>query len=352
MDQITFNAIKVLLPAIIAFIVGITLTPVFSHYMYSKKLWRKYSRHESTDKTFNNTVTKNNEINTPRVGGILIWISVFCTVALIFLLFIFFPNPITSKLEFLSRNQTFIPLATLLIGSILGLIDDVLQIFPPTFMKGDPIIFRYVKVVTIGLLALIVGFWLYSKLGMTSIHIPFNGTFHLGILFLPFFIIITLGVFSTSVIDGIDGLSGGLLASIFASYALIALSQNKIDLAALCAVISGATLAFLWFNIPPARFYMGETGMMGLTLTLSTVAFLTDTVLLLPVIIFPLFMTSLSDIIQMLSKRYRCGKRVFIVAPLHHHFEALGWSREKITMRYWIIGIMTASVGTIIAVLS
>ncbi|MBP6911649.1 MAG: hypothetical protein KBB88_00385 [Candidatus Pacebacteria bacterium] len=352
MDLITFNAIKVLLPAIIAFIVGISLTPLLSHYMYKLKLWRRYSRCESTDSTFKNSITNNNEVRTPRVGGLLVWISVFSTVALIFLLYILFPTPITAKLEFISRNQTFIPMATLLIGSLLGLIDDLLQIYPPTFMKGDPIVFRYVKIVTIILLATVVGFWLYNKLGMTSIHIPFDGTVYIGVFFLPFFIVVTLGVFSTSVIDGIDGLSGGLLASIFASYAIIALSQNKIDLAALCAVISGSTLAFLWFNIPPARFYMGETGMMGLTLTLSTVAFLTDTVLLLPIIIFPLFITSLSNIIQLLSKKCRCGKRVFIVAPFHHHLEALGWSKEKITMRYWIIGIMTASIGTIIAIVS
>ena len=227
-----------------------------------------------------------------------------------------------------------------------------MQIFPPAILRGDPIGFRWVKAITIVVLATIVGWWLYTKLGINSIHIPFDGILFIGPAFIAFFVLITLGVFSTSVIDGVDGLSGGILAAIFGAYAIIALWQDKIDLAAFCAVVSGATLAFLWFNITPARFYMGETGMMGLTLTLSTVAFLTDTVLLLPVIAFPLFVTSLSDIIQMTSKKLRKGKRVFVVAPLHHHFEAIGWSRARITMRYWVIGVVTAGLGTILAIIS
>ena len=128
--------------------------------------------------------------------------------------------------------------------------------------------------------------------------------------------------------------------------------NNQIDLAAFCAVITGGTLAFLWFNIPPARFYMGETGMIGLTVTLCVVAFLTDTVLLLPIIAFPLFITSLSSIIQMASRRLRNGKKVFLFAPLHHHFEALGWSKSKVTMRYWIVSIMTAIIGVVISLVA
>ena len=303
MDTVSLDAVKVLLPATISFLVGIFMTPTLTRFMYRHKLWRCYSRKEGTDETFHKHVDTEKELHTPRVGGVIIWMSVYLTVGLIFVLFVLFPNDVTSKLEFLSRSQTFIPLATLLIGSLLGLVEDLLQIFPPRVLRGDPISMRYVKIAAITLLALVVGWWLYTKLGMVSIHVPFDGTFYLGLLFIPFFIVISLAVFSSSVIDGVDGLSGGVLASIFASYAIIALWQNKIDLAALCAVVSGSTLAFLWFNIPPARFYMGETGMMGLTLTLATVAFLTDTVLLLPMIAFPLFITALSDVLQMLADR-------------------------------------------------
>mgnify|MGYP003402289178 FL=1 len=216
----------------------------------------------------------------------------------------------------------------------------------------DPIMLRYIKIGIIILLGLIIGWWFFAKLGISELYIPWFGFVQLGYLFIPFFILIMLGTWSTSVIDGVDGLSGGVLASIFGAYTLIAFFNNQIDLASFCAVLTGGTLAFLWFNVPPARFYMGETGMIGLTVTLSVIAFLTNTVLLLPIIAFPLFITSLSSIIQMASRRLRNGKKVFLFAPLHHHFEALGWSKYKITMRYWIVGVITAVMGVIFALVS
>jgi len=152
-------------------------------------------------------------------------------------------------------------------------------------------------------------------------------------LFIPLFVIILLAVFSTSVIDGIDGLAGGVLAIIFGAYATIAFGKDMIDIAALSGVISGAILAFLWFNIPPARFYMGETGILGLMVVLTVIAFLTDTVLLLPIIAFPLVATTASVLIQITSYRFFGKRRVFKIAPLHHHFRALGWPREKVVMR-------------------
>jgi phospho-N-acetylmuramoyl-pentapeptide-transferase len=194
--------------------------------------------------------------------------------------------------------------------------------------------------------------WFFYKLGMTSINIPFNGELYLGFLIVPFFVLVSLATFSGGVIDGIDGLSGGVLASIFTAYSVIAFSNNQIDLAAFSGVITGGILAFLWFNVPPARFYMGETGMMGLTITIATLAFLTDTVLILPVIALPLVLTSSSVILQTLSRKYRGGKKMFIVAPLHHHFEAAGWPSYKVTMRFLIISIMFAILGIILAVIS
>ncbi len=164
-----------------------------------------------------------------------------------------------------------------------------------------------------------------------------------------------LSVYASSVIDGIDGLSGGVFLFIFAAYTGIAYFQNQFDIAALSAAIVGGILAFLWFNIPPARFYMGETGVMALTMCLTVIAFMTDTlgegegVSLLPIIAFLLVITVLSDIIQVLSKKIR-KKKVFLIAPIHHHFEALGWPPYKVTMRYWILGFMFAIIGLLIAV--
>lgn len=352
MELAYLNAIKIFLPSAIAFLVGIAITPTCSRLFYRYKLWRKVGRGESTNDDFRAVVAQDAlETSTPRVGGIIIWASVLLTIGLIYALFILFPNAVTDKLEFISRSQTYIPIATLFIGSFIGLLDDLVQIHTPLRLRNDPVFMRYLKLALIAVLSLGIAWWCNTKLGMDSIHIPFDGELALGALFIPFFVLISLGVFSTSVVDGIDGLAGGLLGAIFAAFAFIAYAHTMIDLAAFCGVVAGATLAFLWFNIPPARFYMGETGMMGLTLTIATISFLTDTVLLLPIIAFPLFLTSLSVILQFLSKKLR-GKRLFRLAPLHHHFEAKGWPREKITMRFWIIGIMGAIIGTLISLVS
>ena len=203
-------------------------------------------------------------------------------------------------------------------------------------------------VASVILIGFAISLWFYFKLEATTIHIPFWGEFDLGLWFIPFFITVMLGTFSTSVIDGMDGLAGGIMATIFTAYGVIAYFNNQIDLAAFCAVLGGAILAFLWFNIPPARFYMGETGILSLTVTLSVVAFLTDSVLFLPIIAVPLVATTLSNIIQITGYKYFNKHRVFKIAPLHHHFEALGWSREKIVMRYWVIAVVCAIIGTIL----
>jgi len=252
----------------------------------------------------------------------------------------------------LSRNQTFIPIFTLLIGSLLGLWDDFIQIYGTGKFAHDDKSWRKWKIFIIASLSLLIGIWFFYKLGMDSLHVPFMGDIHLGILIIPFFIIVALATFSGGVIDGIDGLSGGVLASIFAAYSAIAFASNQMDLAAFSAVVTGAILAFLWFNIPPARFYMGETGIMGLTITLATLAFLTDSVFIFPIVALPLVITSLSVILQLISKKFRGGKRIFRLAPLHHHFEAIGWPSYKVTMRYWVVSVMFAIIGIILAIIS
>jgi len=347
------NALKIFLPAAICFVVGIMLTPILTHYFYKYKMWRKVARSNNvsndTFKVINDSAI---ELSTPRTGGIIVWLSVIITISILSLINIILNNDITDKFYFISRNQTLLPLFTLIVASLIGLMDDFLQIFGTGKWTTDPIRLRYIKISIIVFLGLIIGWWFFAKLGISEIYIPWYGFLEIGYLFIPLFILVMLGVWSSSVIDGIDGLSGGVLASIFASYTLIAFFNNQIDLAAFCAVVTGGILAFLWFNIPPARFYMGETGMIGLTVTLAIIAFLTDTVLLLPIIAFPLFITSLSAVIQMISRKFRNGKRVFIAAPLHHHLEALGWPKYKVTMRFWIVGVITAIMGVIISLVS
>lgn len=349
------DVIKVVFPAVLAFFVGMVITPFFTDFFYKYKLWKKSARVDAGDITnehFSKIHNTSSELSTPRVGGVIIWVSTILTVLIIYVLSVLVPSDLTEKLNFLSRSQTLVPLAGLILGGLIGLSDDLLQIFGKGQYARDPLIYRKVKVLSIGTIGILVGLWFYHKLSVSSIHIPFNGEFDLGYFFVPFFILVMLGVFSASVIDGMDGLSGGVLGNIFTGYAIIAFANNQIDIATLCAVIGGGILAFLWFNIPPARFYMGETGMLALTVALSIIVFLTNSVLVLLIIGLPLVVTSLSVVIQIVGYKYFGGKRVFKVAPLHHHFEAIGWSREKIVMRYWVISVVCAISGVIVALVS
>ncbi len=349
----TLSAIKVLLPAFIAFVFGILITPLLTHYMYKYKMWKRKSRSkenlDAMSSAFKKIHNEDGEMSTPRVGGVIVWLSVIAVIAIIAAISYFFPTTTSLKLNFLSRNQTLLPVAALLFASIIGLIDDLLQIYGKAHDNSDGIS-RTLRILIILFIGAVGAVWFYTKLDILAIHIPFFGDIDLGMLFIPFFMAVTLGVCTGSVIDGIDGLAAGVMASAFGAYALIAFEQQQYDIAAFCATIIGGILAFLWFNIPPARYYLSETGMLGLTVTLSIVAFMTEQVVVLPLIAFPLVITSASSAIQMFSKKY-FHKKVFRIAPLHHHFEALGWPSYKVTMRYWVLSVICAMMGTIIAIL-
>lgn len=353
------DIVKVFLPSVLAFIVGILFTPFLTNILYRKQMWKKQSVQKTIDgreATISASLHRDEEKKTPRMGGIVVWFSVFCTAILFWLLARVFGLDSFVKLDFLSRNQTWIPLFTLVFGGFVGWIDDYLGTQggagKGSYVGGGLSLKK--RLLLVGGLALLCALWFYFKLDVTSVGIPFYGDLNIGLFFIPLFILVVIGIYSGSVIDGIDGLSGGILASCFAAYTGIAFYQNQINLAAFCAVIVGGILAFLWFNIPPARFYMSETGMMGLTITLGVVAFMTDSlglghgVIVLPIIAFPLVVTTLSNIIQLTSKKFRNGKKVFLVAPIHNHFQALGWPATKVVMRFWIIGLVTAILGMVV----
>lgn len=355
---ITADIIKVFVPATAAFAAGILGAPLLTHYLYKYKVWKKTAGKTALDGTAAveferiRSMHGDTEVKTPRMGGILIWASVALVTLVLWSLARLAPSALTGKLDFLSRSQTWIPFGTLVVGGLMGFLNDLLDIQP----GGEKGISLKVRLLFVAVVAGLVGWWFYAKLGMTAIGIPGDGMLALGSLIVPLYVLVSLGIYAGGVIDGIDGLSGGVFASIFMAYAGIAYFQNQINLAALCGTIVGAILAFLWFNIPPARFWMTETGTMGLTMTLAAVAFLTDTlgggygVLALPVIAFPLVITVLSNVIQVASKKFR-GKKVFRIAPLHHHFEAIGWPSYKVTMRYWVISVMFAIVGMTVALI-
>ena len=347
------SVLKVFIPSTIAFFLGIAITPFLTHYLYKYKLWKKEPRRLALGgggTPLFNKLHREREVGVPRMGGTVIWVSAALTIFGFWILLQFFPSPTSEKLNFLSRNQTWLPLFTLLSASVVGLIDDFLVVFKKGGYIAGGLSLR-TRIFIVLLIGAIGGWWFFVKLGVSAVAVPFVGEISIGILFVPFFMLVMLALFSGGIIDGIDGLAGGVMATIFAAYAGIAFFQNQIDLAVFCAVVVGGLLAFLWFNIPPARFYMSETGILGLTTTLTVVAFLTNAVVVLPIIAFPLFAAPASNIIQLFSKRL-WGRKVFLIAPIHHHFEALGWPPYKVTMRFWILSAVFAVLGMSIALIS
>jgi len=347
--------INVLVPALLSFVIGIAITPLVTHFLFKYKVWKKQGGkkaiggHEAIEF---NRLKGEGETKTPRMGGIIIWASTLITLSGLFAIAILFPNSVFSNLDFLSRSQTLIPAGALLIGAIIGFLNDFYDV-----THGGQGLRLSIRLGLITILAGTLGWWFYTKLGVTGISIPFSDNLELGLLIIPFFVFLTLALYASGVIDGIDGLSGGVFASIFAAYTGIAIIQSQYDLAAFCATVVGGIMAFLWFNIPPARFWMTETGSMALTLSLATVVFMTDSlgdgngISLLFIVGLPLIATVVSNVIQILYRK-NTGKKFFRIAPLHHHFEAIGWPSYKVTMRYWIISIFCAAAGVIIATLA
>jgi len=345
--------VQILIPATISFLIGIAITPIVTHYLYKYKTWKKHPGKLALDGSVAeqfNLMHREHEVRAPRMGGIVIWASVLLTTVGVALLPHIIESPIFSKLNFLSRSETWLPLAALLVGATCGFIDDLLIIRSEA---GDGLPLR-LRLIIVLALSTVAGLWFYVKLDVTSVSLPYFLPLEIGWLIVPLFVFVSLALYASGVIDGIDGLSGGVFASIFASYTIIAFMQDQIDIAAFCAAVVGGLLAFLWFNIPPARFYMSDTGTMALTLCLAVVAFMTDTigegigVTVLPVVGALLVATVASNVLQMVWKRL-FGKKLFRIAPLHHHFEALGWPGYKVAMRYWVLSIMFAFIGVITA---
>lgn len=350
--------IKVFMPTAVAFLIGMLITPLVTHHLYRLKVWKKKSGkgfgYGGGGTPIFDQLHKETDTNTPRMGGIVIWSSVFLTVFLIAVLAWLLPNSVFVNLDFFSREQTWLPLFALAVGAVVGFADDLLVVLGTGkhFAGGLPLSQR---LLVVGLTALFSGWWFYTKLEVSTVNFIFFGETELGIWLIPFFVFVATCVYMSSVIDGIDGLSGGVFMFVFAAYTGIAFFQNQLDIAAFCATVVGGILAFLWFNVPPARFYMTETGIMALTMSLTIVAFMTDSlgggegVSILPVVGFLLVLTVASNTIQILSKKLR-GKKVFLIAPIHHHFEAAGWPSYKVTMRYWILGFIAAIIGLLLAI--
>jgi phospho-N-acetylmuramoyl-pentapeptide-transferase len=349
------NILKILTTGLAVFTFAFLITPIWTNVLYKYKIGMKIKSHSVDGKelTYVNKLHAG-KAGTPTMGGVLIWFSVLVLAFVSHYLF-----PIISKwldinyiarLDFLSRSQVWLPLFVLVTAGILGLFDDFMSVRGWGSNKGGGM--RFAKRFWWLILISAAGaWWFYSKLGWDFLHIPAVGDFSIGWWYIPLFmLVIIVTAISSNETDGLDGLNGGVLLMAFSSFAIISFFQNKVDLAAFCAAVAGALLAFLWFNVYPARFFMGDTGAMSLGTTLGVVAMLTNSALILFVIVFIYLLESGSAGIQLLSKRF-LHRKIFLAAPLHHHFEAKGWPEPKITMRAWIFTAVTAVVGVVIGIL-
>ncbi len=283
------------------------------------------------------------------MGGVLVWGTTLILALLFFYLGKLFDLEILRDFNFLTRSETLLPLGALVATAIVGLVDDYLNV-KGIGPYGGGLKIRY-RLLIYTAIAAVGAYWFFVKLDWDVLHIPFLGNYEIGWWYIPIFIFIIVATsFSVNEIDGLDGLSGGTLLAAFVAYAVIAYSQGRFELATFCGVIVGALFAFLWFNIPPARFFMGDTGAMALGTTLGIVAMLTNTALLLPVIGLLFVIESLSVIIQLLARKL-FKKKVFLSAPIHHHLEAVGWPETKIVMRFWIIAAVTSTLGIILVLI-
>ena len=336
-----FVIIKIFLLTTLSFGLAVILTPLLTHFLYKYKIGKQI-RDDEQAPIFSRLHRK--KTGTPTMGGVIIWLAVFFYLAKLF------PDGLFKDLNFLTRSETLLPLGALVASALVGLVDDLLGVKKIGKNGGGLTIKHRLLIYTV--IAAFGALWFYFKLNWDVIHLPFLGNFAIGWWYIPIFIfIIVATAFSVNETDGLDGLAGGVLLTSFGSLGAISFILGKYDLATFCGVIVGALLAFLWFNINPARFFMGDTGAMSLGISLGIVALLTNTAILLPIIGAVLVLESLSVIIQLLSKKLRHGKKIFLSAPLHHHLEAIGWSEPKIVMRFWVISGVTAVIGLILFLL-
>ena len=342
-----FYVIRILFFTALAFIFTVLWTPLLTHFLYKYKIGKQI-RDDGSTPLF--TKLHAHKSGTPTMGGVLIWVTVLIFSLVFFYLAKFLPWEIFKQLNFLSQAQTLLPLGCLVASALVGLADDYLDVRKMGYKKRG-IKFSHKLLIYI-FIALVGAWWFYSKLVWSVIHIPFIGFVELNLWYIPFFIFVVVGTaFSVNQTDGLDGLAGGTLLSAFASYAVIAFAIGKYDLATFCGVIVGALLAFLWFNINPARFIMGDTGSISLGVTLALVALYTNTAFILPFLGLVFVIEALSTIVQILSKKFRNGKKVFLSAPIHHHLEAKGWAEPKIVMRFWLLSGVSSVIGLIIFLL-
>jgi len=334
----TDTLIRTLLLGFMGFLLSMLITPVYTTLAYRWQWWKKPRMAATTGEkasVFMKLHGDKHKRHIPTMAGLVFLMSA----------------SIVTLLFNLDRTETWLPLAAFVGAGCVGLLDDIINI------RGDGTgvagLRSQIKLALTTVVALIGGWYFYAKLDVTAIHIPgLEVPLHIGWLIVPLFVIVVVSTANAvNISDGLDGLAGGLTAAAFGAYAIIAALEGRFGVAGFCLAIVGGLLSYTWFNIFPARFCMGDIGSFALGTALGVVAMITDTVLLLPIIGLVFVAEAGSSALQILSKKLRHGKKIFRIAPVHHHFEAIGWPETKVTMRFWILGQVAAVLGLIIFLL-
>lgn len=329
--------VKIVVLAFAGFFLSMLLTPIYTTLAYRYEWWKKPRTAAATGEqatVYQQLHGAKHRRNIPTMAGVVfVLTAVLVTLA-----------------GNLSRTETWLPLAAMAGAGLIGLLDDFLNVKSTGGIAGMRAKLKLVLIISV---ALIGGWWFYNKLDVSSIHIPFIDTpLMLGWLIVPLFVFVVVATANAvNITDGLDGLAGGLSAIAFAMYAIIAFLQGRYGVAAFCMTIVGTLLSYTWFNIYPARFFMGDVGSFALGTALGVVAMITDTVLILPIIGLVFVVEAGSSLLQILSKKLRAGRKIFRIAPIHHHFEALGWEETKVTMRFWVVGQVVGVIGLIVFIL-
>lgn len=328
---------QIFMLGLMSFLISMVLTPLYTNAAFAGKWWKKARTTAVTGEkaaVYQKLHAAKHARNVPTMAGMIFVLSTI----------------VVTLTGNLSRSETWLPLAGLAGAGLIGLFDDILNI--NSLGRGIAGMRAKVKSLLLLGVSFVGGWWFFAKLGITAAHIPFVGSWELGWLIVPLFMLV---IFATAnavnITDGLDGLAGGLSVFAFSAYALIAFAEKKYGLSGFCLTIVGALLSYTWFNIYPARFFMGDVGSFALGTALGIVAMLTNTIFLLPIIGLVFVVETGSVVLQIASKKLRHGKKIFLSSPIHHHFEAIGWPETKITMRFWVVGQVSAIMGVTLFVL-
>ena len=331
------NLMRILSLGFFSFLLSMLITPIYTSVAYRRQWWKR----QRTDAWSGGKATvyaklhaAKHKRNIPTMAGLIFVLSI----------------SIVTLIGNLSRGQTWLPLAGLVAAALIGLTDDFMNIRSIGGVAGMS---ARMKFSLYSVIVLIGGWWFYAKLGVHSVYLPVVHQWHIGVLLIAlFWLVVIATAISVNITDGLDGLAGGLLTSSFTAYAIIAAVEHKFGLAGFCLTVVGSLLSYTWFNIYPARFFMGDTGSFALGTALGIIALQTDTIYVLPIIGAVYVMETGSVIINRTSRKLRNGKKVFLSSPIHHHFEAIGWPETKVTMRFWILGQIASVVGLIVFLIS